>query len=80
LNVIGLKATASAYININLVHGSWEMYKSLQLVLESCSALDLEAKCLGGVDEAYTTVYEELRPTFGHEAVAKLVELGKMLG
>lgn len=31
-----------------------------------------------GVDEAYTTVYEELRPTFGHEAVAKLVEMGKI--
>lgn len=33
-----------------------------------------------GVDEAYTTVYEELRPTFAHEAVAKLVEMGKTLG
>eukprot|EP00434_Breviolum_minutum_P030284 symbB.v1.2.026788.t2/scaffold2527.1/size76866/2 len=31
-----------------------------------------------GVDEAYTTVYEELRPTFAHEAVAKLVEMGKI--
>ncbi|CAE7560161.1 SRT1 [Symbiodinium natans] len=31
-----------------------------------------------GVSEAYTTVYEELRPTFGHEAVAKLVEMGKI--
>lgn len=31
-----------------------------------------------GVDEAYTTVYEALRPTFGHEAVAKLVEMGRL--
>ena len=32
-----------------------------------------------GADLAYTTVYEELRPTFAHEAIAKLVEMGKRL-
>ncbi|CAE7942353.1 SRT1 [Symbiodinium necroappetens] len=31
-----------------------------------------------GADLAYTTVYEELRPTFAHEAIAKLVEMGKI--
>ncbi|OLQ07780.1 NAD-dependent protein deacetylase sirtuin-6 [Symbiodinium microadriaticum] len=31
-----------------------------------------------GADLAYTTVYEELRPTFAHEALAKLVEMGKI--
>ena len=38
------------------------------------------AKLLAGADLAYTTVYEELRPTFAHEALAKLVEMGKTLG
>ncbi|CAE7832986.1 Sirt6 [Symbiodinium sp. CCMP2592] len=33
-----------------------------------------------GADLAYTTVYEELRPTFAHEAIAKLVEIGKTFG
>eukprot|EP00931_Biecheleriopsis_adriatica_P062711 TRINITY_DN37857_c0_g1_i1.p1 TRINITY_DN37857_c0_g1~~TRINITY_DN37857_c0_g1_i1.p1 ORF type:complete len:472 (-),score=101.66 TRINITY_DN37857_c0_g1_i1:61-1455(-) len=31
-----------------------------------------------GVDTPYTTVYEDLRPTFAHEAIAKLVEMGKL--
>lgn len=31
-----------------------------------------------GIDEKYTTVYEDLRPTFAHEAVAKLVEMGRL--
>jgi len=31
-----------------------------------------------GIDTPYTTVYEELRPTFAHEAVAKLVDMGKI--
>ncbi|CAE7426749.1 Sirt6 [Symbiodinium pilosum] len=31
-----------------------------------------------GAEASYTTVYEELRPTFAHEAVAKLVEMGKI--
>lgn len=29
-----------------------------------------------GAETPYTTVYEELRPTFAHEAVAKLVDMG----
>lgn len=31
-----------------------------------------------GVDKQYTTVYEELRPTFAHEAIAKLVAMGRL--
>lgn len=31
-----------------------------------------------GINTPYTTVYEELRPTFAHEAVAKLVEMGRL--
>jgi mono-ADP-ribosyltransferase sirtuin 6 len=36
----------------------------------------LEAQ--GAADSSYTTEYEALRPTFAHECVAKLVELGRV--
>eukprot|EP00930_Biecheleria_cincta_P023395 TRINITY_DN16910_c0_g1_i1.p1 TRINITY_DN16910_c0_g1~~TRINITY_DN16910_c0_g1_i1.p1 ORF type:complete len:407 (+),score=52.18 TRINITY_DN16910_c0_g1_i1:311-1531(+) len=32
-----------------------------------------------GQETPYTTVYEELRPTYAHEAVAKLVEMGRLV-